>query len=424
MAYPSDYGLSSGFLWILQEARKQMQSLVVVTDVIFLWKHASSINLITFFLDPLRMTMTTTTMRAFWVSAAYLFLQANVVVTLVTPNPVPRFRSASFSSTTARRSMEIQKTKDPHADVEPGVTVDTDTDARPNGLLDRRQVCGVLLASGIMMAPPLSRAAQAAMTIPTPVITADSSALGIGLLESRVTENLLSPPLYGMEGPDVFYPAWFAGTWSVDSVSTSVEAPCGIALFGGNRTYEAALKEIGTNKSLLYESRFVAATTAAGDNQVVTADREYNVKSIAKAAMGPNSVVDIPLATPNKFSCVLSPMGSPSLLRVDLITLNRRQETISDTQFHCSEVVREIVAPIGLQPSAAAANPILKEVETTSLYTYEPNAKKGDPCIRCRQRSAKYVLPSQENELQMYMYAKTRGRPVDVRFYDVFYTKR
>jgi hypothetical protein len=35
---------------------------------------------------------------------------------------------------------------------------------------------------------------------------AESSSMQTGLLESRVTENLLSPPSYGMEGPDVFYP--------------------------------------------------------------------------------------------------------------------------------------------------------------------------------------------------------------------------
>lgn len=35
---------------------------------------------------------------------------------------------------------------------------------------------------------------------------AESSLLQSGLLESRVTENVLAPPSYGMEGPDIFYP--------------------------------------------------------------------------------------------------------------------------------------------------------------------------------------------------------------------------
>jgi hypothetical protein len=266
-----------------------------------------------------------------------------------------------------------------------------------------------------------AQAAESFSSAATPsdlrISQADSATFQTGMLETRVTENLLSPPPYGMESPDVFYPSWFAGTWNADSVCTQVETPCGIALFGGNRTLLKAQKEIGT--PLRYESRFITATTA--DQPVVIADREFNVKSIAKAAMGANSVVDVPLASPNKFSCVLSLVGSPTLLRVDLFTLNRRQESISDTQFHCSEVVREIVAPVGPQAASTPTNPILKEVETTSLYTFDPNAKAP---ILCRQRSATFLLPSQSNELQMRLYAASRGRPVDVRFYDVSYTKR
>ncbi len=73
--------------------------------------------------------------------------------------------------------------------------------------------------------------------------------------------------------------SWFAGTWKVVSECTNVLAPCGIVLFGGNRTYEAALAERGPSKSLNYESRFLVS----GDSAV--ADREFNVKSIARVAM-------------------------------------------------------------------------------------------------------------------------------------------
>merc|ERR1712176_1464233 len=145
----------------------------------------------------------------------------------------------------------------------------------------------------------------------------------------------------------------------------NVQAPCGIALFGGNRTYQNAISDIGS--PLNYSARFVSNGLEAA-----IADREFNVRSIAKASMGTNSVVDIPTATPNKLSCLLTPQGSPSMLKVDLIVLNRRQEDVSETQFDCSEVVREIVAPIDgtksqlQQPGAQ----VLKEVETTSLYKF------------------------------------------------------
>jgi hypothetical protein len=373
------------------------------------------------FVDFTMATFTTmTTMRGFWICVLCLLLQSNVVVTLITPNPLSNFRSASVSV----MSLPVSRSKDPE---EGHPEEDRPLASVGVGIgIDRRQVCSVLgcLGSGMLLAP---RSAQAAESTKSQLKQP---------LANRVTGNLLTSPDYGIEGADVFYPAWFSGTWSVDSVCTEVQAPCGVVLFGGNRTYDKAQKEIGT--SLLYESRFVTSTAnaAAGEQEtttttsnLVTADREYNVKSIAKAAMGANSVVDVNLATPNKFSCVLAPKGSPSLLRVDLITLNRRQETISDTVFHCSEVVREIVAPVGPQAAgttAVSTNPILKEVETTSLYTYyDPKSvKPGDPLVRCRQRSATFILPSQENDVQMYLFSAAKGRPVDVRFYDVAYTKR
>lgn len=203
--------------------------------------------------------------------------------------------------------------------------------------------------------------------------------------------------------------SWFAGTWKVVSECTNVLAPCGIVLFGGNRTYEAALAERGPSKSLNYESRFLVS----GDSAV--ADREFNVKSIARVAMGENSVVDVSIATPNKFSCLLSLEGAPSLITVDLLVLNRRQEQENATSFDCSEVVREIVS--GVQRSSA---PILKEVETTSLYTLDET--NGN--IHCRQRSATFLLPSQDDPMALQMWQATRGRPIDVRYFNVRYDKK
>ena len=166
-----------------------------------------------------------------------------------------------------------------------------------------------------------------------------------------------------------------------------------------------------------YESRFIS--DGAGH---ITADREYNVQSIAKAAMGQFSVIDMPVATPNKLTCILVPKNSPSMLKVDLIALNRRQETISQNRFDCSEVTREIVSLVNNnnnpQPPSGSA-PILKEVETTSLYTFNPATNE----IQCQQRSATFLLPSQTSPIAFKMWEAARGRPIDTRFYDVRYTK-
>lgn len=193
------------------------------------------------------------------------------------------------------------------------------------------------------------------------------------------------------------------------SETKDVQAPCGVPLFGGNNTYNKALSDIGN--VLTYESRFIVD----GSGRVV-ADRAFNVKSIAKVAMGENSVVDISMATPNKFSCLLAPKGSPSMLTVDLIVLNRRQEVVSENKFDCSEVVREIASPVD-KPKQQPA--ILKEIETTSLYTYLPDKDE----VRCTQRSAAFLLPSNENPMAMRMWQASRGRAIDVRFYDVIYTR-
>ena len=195
-------------------------------------------------------------------------------------------------------------------------------------------------------------------------------------------------------------------------MTKEIQAPCGVVLFGGNATYTNALQDIGS--VLQYESRFIM-----DDSGRVIADREYNVKSIAKVALGENSVVNVGTSTPNKFSCLLAPKGSPSMLSVDLIVLNRRQESISSTQFDCSEVVREIVSPMDRPKQQQQVSPILKEIETTSLYTYDPE----NDVVHCTQRSAAFLLPSNENPVAMRMWQASGGKAIDVRYYDVTYNR-
>mmetsp|Transcript_28119 Transcript_28119/g.39550 ORF Transcript_28119/g.39550 Transcript_28119/m.39550 type:complete len:346 (-) Transcript_28119:67-1104(-) len=279
---------------------------------------------------------------------------------------------------------------------------------------DRRSILTSLMSTSLLGGMILPANAAESSSVLSDLKQAGSSKLETGLLDSRVTENVKSPPPYGMEGSDIFYPPWFGGVWKVNSVTTDVEAPCGLSLFGGNATYQAALREIGPQSALNYESRFISD----GSGRVV-ADREFNVKSIVRVAMGPNSVVNIPLATPNKFCCLLSPAGSPSMVTADLIVLNRRQETIDDHNFDCSEVVRQIISPVGQSPGVPKRSSLLKEIETTSLYTAISPTE-----IKCRQRSATFLLPSQDDPMAYKAWEYARGRPIDVRFYDVIYTKK
>lgn len=269
--------------------------------------------------------------------------------------------------------------------------------------------------------------------------TSSNLAVENGLLESRVLENLLSPPSYGMEGADVFYPSYFKGLWDVSSKTTSVQAPCGIVLFGGNLTYTKATKEVEQGLPLLYKARFVPMTTSdrSSTSLNIIADREFNIPEIANAAMGSKTVMDIPYATPNKVSIILAPYGSNQIYSADLLTLSRRSEYINPLEFHTSEVVRQIIAPVTNGSRYSISNPtivssinsspsskLLKEIETISLYKVLDTDTNGNANrIECVQRSATFLLPSQQDPIAYKMWEVTRGRPIDVRFYNVTYNR-
>jgi hypothetical protein len=72
---------------------------------------------------------------------------------------------------------------------------------------------------------------------------------------------------------------------------------------------------------------------------------------------------------------------------------------------------------------------ILKQIETASLYRLvQPpeqrgNDNKNNMIIQCRQRSATFLLPSQQDPVALRLWQMARGRPIDVRFYDVTYSR-
>ena len=120
---------------------------------------------------------------------------------------------------------------------------------------------------------------------------------------------------------------------------------------------------------------------------------------------------------------ILSPAGANQLFQADLITLNRRSEYISPCEFHCSEVVGQKIAPVKGNGGPARSSSLLKKIETASLYTALKEDDGSVKKILCRQRSATFLLPSQQDPLAYKMWEMSRGRPIDVRFYDIVYTK-
>ena len=240
-------------------------------------------------------------------------------------------------------------------------------------------------------------------------------------LEARSAENIATFPDYGMDGSDIFYPPWFLGSYKAVSTTKQVFAPCGTDLFtGGKAAYDNVIEtEVQKGDALEYRARFIEQL-ADGDTSYVAADREYNGREIAKAALGGYSMVDVPVATPNQFSCTLGGNEQSSFVNVDITTLKRKAEVIDERKFACSELVRQIVSQPGSRtnPNAPLAPLSAKDIETISIYE-----KVSDGRIECSQRTATYLVPSQSDPMAFKKWQMSQGRAVDVRYYDVAYIK-
>jgi len=287
---------------------------------------------------------------------------------------------------------------------------------------DRRGAMSQIAALVTTLAVP-SKPAHSAVEAP--------NRLAQDILESRSAENSLTVPPYGMESNDIFYPPNFRGSWKVYSKTADIVAPCGYELFTGGKTgYDNAVQsEIRDDGKgdLYYKARFVTLSGGeeGGGGSYIAADREYNAREIAKAAMGAYSIIDTPVANPNRYSCLLAPpdgSNTGDLISVDILTLARKfeRQSSSPDKFACSEFVRQIVSQAQRNnPNAPPRPPLsVKEIETISIYTVVDNDR-----IQCRQRTATYLVPSQTDPIAFKKWQLSQGKPVDVRYYDVTYTR-
>ena len=195
---------------------------------------------------------------------------------------------------------------------------------------------------------------------------------------------------------------------------SSVDAPCGELVFGGDMRLRKAKEEIGS--ALNYRCRFIQGR----DDDSIIADREYNVQEIAKASMGNAAVLDI-IASPNLISCTLFPAGSDKLIRADLVTLARKQENSMNNTFICSELSQQIITALGEGTMGFTENKNrqLKQIETISSFQRQEVTGQ----IHCVQRTATFLVPSQQDPAAFKMWQMTKGRPIDVRFFHVVYSK-
>jgi len=254
-----------------------------------------------------------------------------------------------------------------------------------------------------------------------PALAADTaSTQQRSCLETRSADNIATFPDYGMDGADILYPSWFLGSWKAVSTTKRVFAPCGTDLFtGGKAAYDNVIEtEVQKDDALEYRARFIEQL--ADGETYVAADREYNAREIAKAAMVGYSMVDVPVATPNQFSCTLGGTEQTNFVNVDITTLKRKAEVIDERKFACSELVRQIVSQPGSRrnPNAPLAPLSSKDIETISIYE-----QISDGRIECSQRTATYLVPSQSDPIAFKKWQLSQGSAVDVRYYDVAYIK-
>ncbi|KAL7459207.1 hypothetical protein ACHAWC_010890, partial [Mediolabrus comicus] len=127
--------------------------------------------------------------------------------------------------------------------------------------------------------------AQLALVSSTPlaVYAAESSSV----LETRLQENSITPPTYGMESAetDIFYPQYFKGSWKAISKTKDIQAPCGLQLFtGGKAGFDSATqKEVIEGDTLQYRARFIEQIRSDdASSSYIAADREFNLNSITK----------------------------------------------------------------------------------------------------------------------------------------------
>ena len=104
---------------------------------------------------------------------------------------------------------------DLHSSLQTTTTTRTATVATrpPRQLQSRRNL--LMAATGVMgrglvfsTIGSIRPLAASAASLEGVLVAAPSASLPSGLLDSRVQGNVLAPPPYGMEGPDIFYPEY------------------------------------------------------------------------------------------------------------------------------------------------------------------------------------------------------------------------
>lgn len=185
-----------------------------------------------------------------------------------------------------------------------------------------------------------------------------------------------------------------------------MEAPAGEAAFGGKAKLRRAREGVG--EVLEYAVRFVAGEGGA------VADRRFNVERIAEAAMGGASVLECEVAGFNfvRVGLRLRQAGG-GVFVVAMESLGREGRGEQEDGFFASEMVRQSVRAGGDGDRGSGGKAQVADVLTECFYEIV-----GEDRIVARQRTSVFAGRGDARERE------ARGRPVDVREYDVTFTRR
>ena len=135
-------------------------------------------------------------------------------------------------------------------------------------------------------------------------------------------------------------------------------------------------------------------------------------------------------ATTTELAFVLSPEGAAGqLYRADLKVVGRHSESNPEVtdgallSYDVCEVIRQVVSPAnGPNPGVPRQSrpPLIKDVETTTLYR-----QTSPDRIEALQRTLTFAVPdpNQDPAMAGYIVKVAQGRAIDVRTYDVVYTR-
>ena len=217
----------------------------------------------------------------------------------------------------------------------------------------------------------------------------------------------------GLTISDIFYPALFVGKWKAASRLVGFDMPLGEGPFGGKRAVAKAEEEKSTPLSLVYETVF----KGAGDT--VVADRLINVENIARASMGPNSILDDRQSAGggsgiNRLKLTVSPSAAQGLLFDIILQVSDREQFVGPRSQLCA--LERTIQTIRSNRDNGTSS---KAVETITSYSLESNS-----VIYARQRTATFWDSADSRYNDILREEPRLGKMAyDVRQYEVTYTR-